>query len=368
MRDDGMGVVEMAVQEKSLRRYTTPCPYFRRGELEQLRRHRACGRPFRYFPGGLNTVLDLSEEGFLSRLFHVYSDGLILSSLSLRGLVDGLYSIEYGPRYYHRNLNYYTEVLRVEECSYPSYEFLDKNSIFYLSMQKLMIRHGREGLEMCNTNNTISPLGRNETLSIGLVHAQVTGEEQEKVSAPEFIDKTLQPELTVVTATMGIVGFQEDSLTYNTIMVNSLHPDPGYASERPMPHIAFIEWNRETRERTLTLIPLYTYITEYSYGLILSSLLFLSKHKEETPINVYSIGTIRKLYKKMSKILDKFGLDKPEGGAPGLLEFFNDALSLEGDKVSLAVPCSVECLGKEPLFPGFKIFLDPLEKGTGFIL
>ena len=147
---------------------------------------------------------------------------------------------------------------------------------------------------MCNTNNTISPLGGKETLSIGLVHAQVTGEEQEKVSAPEFIDKTLQPELTVVTATMGIVGFQEDSLTYDTIMVNSLHPDPGYASERPMPHIAFIEWNRETRERTLTLIPLYTYTTEYSYGLILSSLLFLSKHKEETPINVYSIGTIRK--------------------------------------------------------------------------
>ncbi|MEB3788465.1 MAG: hypothetical protein GSR72_01060 [Desulfurococcales archaeon] len=358
----------MAVQVRSPRRYTTPCPYFRRGELEELRRHKACGRPFRYFPGGLNTVLDLSEDGFLSRLFHVYSDGLILSSLSLKGLVDGLYSIEYGPRYYHRNLNYYTEVSRVEKCTYPGYEFLDKTSIFYLSMQKLMVRQSRDGPELCNTNNTISPLGENKTLSIGLVHAQVISEEQGKVPAPEFVDKALQPELTLVTATMGVVGFQEDSLTLDKIMVNAIHPDPGYALERPMPHIAFIEWNRQTRERTLTLIPLYTYTVEYSYGLILSSLLLLSKHREETPINIYTIGSVRKLYKKMAKILDKLGLEKPEGGAPGLLELFNNAVSIEDDKASLGSPCGVECLGGNPTFPGLKIFLDPLEKGTGFVL
>ncbi len=351
---------------KQPRSKITPCPYLRRSELEDLRKHKACGRPFRYFPGGLNTVLDLTDSGPLSKILHVYSDAVVLGG-NIEPLVDGLYLIEYGPRFYHRSLDYYTQIDAINECIIDDYTILDRASIMFLGLQKLMAKRTRSGnLELCHVNNSIIPLENNKILSIGLLHAR-TVEVIEEIDAPSLFDKSIQTKAYRVKTMLDIVGFEEDTLYHEAITIETINSDPEYSKDSPKPHLAFVEWDRSKKEGEITLIPLYSSVQEYTDSLLLSTLLYLSKQKDQEPTPIFNVQTIRKTYKKMSKVLDRANIPKPEKGAPGLLDEFSTMLIVKGDEVSLNAPCSY-CGRIEARYPGVRIYFEPIQKGSGIVL
>ena len=336
------------------------CPGWTRGILERLRRHVACVRPLRYQPGMLNTYLDLSG-GRVERVVHSLADTIVLEYRGEDSVADdALYAVELGPRYLQYRLVHYTRGRVLRRCPVESVE--ERVHIQLLSYQRLAARIRPGGTaEICGTNNTIVPEGDNVLLGVALAHPvsieAIEGEEE----APWFFDQRLSPTLRRVRARFHAVGYVGEGLESADIDVDALHPEPGpeWASK---PHIVFSRWDREARSLKIWLMPLYSYQEEYSGALTLSSVALLAGAKSQA--GGAGVKEAKKVYKKLSKHLERAGVPRLEGGLQALLEAYPE--SLRGETIGPPPACTA-CQARETL-AGYEMILNSLRTGALLIL
>ena len=340
------------------------CPILGPRTLGGMRRHRTCGRPLRFLPGMLDT--HLSQSGRAERLLFL-PDDLFVVEYRGEGNVsdDAVYSLELGPRYAQYRLDYYTQGRVLGSCEPPS---IDEDMLAgLLGLQRLLARRRPDGrVELCGTNNTIIPEDDNTLYSVGLLHVVELRESEGWGPPPWFVDRSLAPRLSVVEATVHAVGWVEEGLASEDLVLTALHPDPSGAPKGP--HLAFAEWNKETRSLSLTLLPLYSLLEEYSTALSLGSLYLLTVARVEgSPL----LRDLRKTYKKLSRHLEKAGASRPQGGVPGLLESPpGKAYSISGEEspVELVGVCSA-CEGSRPPgWAGLRVLAESLASGALLIL
>ena len=345
-------------------RAASMCPGLSPRFLGLLRRRTTCARPLRFLPGMLNTFLDMSSEA-LSRVLYFPGDLFVISAEGdYRD--DKIYVLETGPRYTQYRLHYYTRARPLGSCdplAVPEGAWIGG-----LGLQRLVARERGGEIELCGTNNTIAPLdeAQNSLLSVALLPVPYLEDLGGAEEPPWYIDRELAPSLYRVKARLVMAGWAGEGLRSATADVEALHPSPGDSQGRP--HLAFIHWHRQERRLSVVLVPLYSYVEEYSASLALGSvyLLSLARSGEAT------LRELRKTYKKLAKHLEEAGAPRPEGGVPGLLsqapgQFYAPGRGEEA-RVGVRDACRQCVPSHRPTLAGLEVLRNSLSTGSLLVL
>ncbi len=351
------------------------CPLWNRKRLGDMRLHDSCGRIFVYGPGLLNTPLNWGPEGIFSRAVILYSDYTLLHVPGVEGLGDDkLYLYRVGPKYFHYDPLEYARGSPLKSCpaSPPS---LDARSLIHSSLLKIYVRGKPESWELCRGNQTIIPLDSNRGLSVGFTITLSVRRVGDTVEPPEYIDKSLAGEVYKAETEHLLLLSSGDSIEPENLKLEVLHTDPEAVSgsEQPVPHIALLEYSRNTLLR-IVLVPLYgeevreTYRRVLILGLILE--LLISKARPGPNGVTLPARDAKKTYKKVSRIAEKYANYKVEGGLQGLAAMLEPWISVGEEEILLTNHCR-ECGLKpspEKLPPGLGMIADAAPRGLGIIL
>ena len=312
----------------------------------------------------LNTFLDMTSKG-LSRMLYFPGDLFVVSAEG-DYREDRVYVLETGPRYTQYRLHYYTQARVLGSCDPLAVP--EEAWIGGLGLQRLVARDRGGRIELCGTNNTIAPLDEAQArlLSVALIHVPSLEDLGSGEEPPWYIDRELAPSLHRVKARLVMAGWAGEGLRAETVDVEALHPSPSDSEGRP--HLAFIHWDKQERHLTTVLVPLYSYVEEYSAALALGSvyLLTLARSGEAT------LRELRKTYKKLAKHLEEAGAPRPEGGIPGLLsqapgQFYEPGEG-EGARVGIRDACR-ECVpNHRPTLAGLEVLRHSLSTGSLLVL
>lgn len=351
------------------------CPLWNRKWLGDMRLHDGCGRIFVYGPGLLNTPLNWGPGGVFSKAVLLFSDYTLLHVLGVEGLGDDkLYLYRVGPKYFHYDPLEYARGAPLKSCpANPS--SLDARSLIHSSLLKVHVRGNPGSWELCRGNQTIIPLDSSRGLSVGFTIPLSVRRTGDTVEPPEYIDKSLAVEVYSAEAEHLILLSSGDSIETEILKLEVLHTDPEAVSgsEQPVPHLALLEYSRNELLRTV-LVPLYgeevreTYRRALILGLILE--LLVSKARPGPNGVTLPARDAKKIYKKLSRIVERYTNYKVEGGLQGLAAMLEPWITAGEEEILLTNHCR-EC-GLKPrpgrLPPGLGVLSDAASRGLGIIL